>query len=115
MDADPIWPVLVLVVIQAGDAVACALPLPAIAAALDRIDCPVSIRRVLPVVKAASAAGLAIGLWVTAIGLATIAALVVYFVIAIAFHVRAHDTVRNTVAAAGMLVVCVVVGGVSFA
>lgn len=48
----------VLAALQAGDAVACAIPLPPIARLLDDLDVPVSVRPVLPVVTAASAVGL---------------------------------------------------------
>ena len=110
MEAEPIWPVLVLVGFQVLDAVSCAIPTRFITAALDRVDCPQPIRRILPTVKLASAVGLVIGLWVPAIGLLTIAALVAYFVAAIVFHVRARDTLLSTSGAVVMLVAVVVVG-----
>ena len=47
-----------LAAFQAGDAVACAIPLPFITTSLDTLEVPASVRPVLPVVKAASAIGL---------------------------------------------------------
>ena len=46
-----------LAAFQAGDAVACAIPVPPITKALDTVGVPESIRPVFPVVKAASAIG----------------------------------------------------------
>ncbi|ETW23663.1 hypothetical protein MGAST_13175, partial [Mycobacterium gastri 'Wayne'] len=47
-----------LAVFQAGDAVACAIPLAPIEKLLDDLGVPAGIRPVLPVAKAASAVGL---------------------------------------------------------
>ncbi len=103
MQADPTWPVFVLAAFQAGDAVACAIPAKFITDALDRVDCPPEVRRALPWVKGAAALGLLIGLWLYGLGPLTCVALIAYFVIAIAFHARAHDEPRNWVAAIVML------------
>lgn len=110
MDADPVWPVVLLALFQVGDAVVCAIPTPFITAALDRVDCPAPLRRVLPMVKAASAVGLVVGLWITIVGLLTVVALVGYFAVAIAFHVRARDTLISSAGAPLMLVGVVMVG-----
>lgn len=105
---------IVLIVFQIGDAIACIKPIPFIAASLDAIDCPPTIRRLLPFVKFDSAVGLAIGLWVPVIGAITIAALIAYFLIAIGFHVRARDTVANTAGAVVMLIFVAVVGALTY-
>jgi hypothetical protein len=47
-----------LAAFQAGDAVACAIPLPYIENSLDTLEVPAGVRPVLPVVKAVSAVGL---------------------------------------------------------
>ena len=65
--------------------------------------------------KFAAAAGLITGIWVPYLGAVTTIALVLYFVLAIAMHVRAHDLGRNLfVNATGMLVLCVFTLIVSF-
>jgi hypothetical protein len=106
--------VIALIVFQVGDAAACLGPLPFIERSLDRVGCPPPVRRVLPFVKLDSAIGLTIGLFVPIVGVVTVVALVAYFVVAIAFHVRSGDTAVNTVPAIAMLVVVAVVGGLCF-
>lgn len=73
----------VLAALQAGDAVACAIPLPAIARLLDDLDVPVSVRPVLPVVKAASAVGLLSVTRFPALARLTTAMLTLYFILAV--------------------------------
>lgn len=86
----------VLAALQAGDAVACAIPLPPIARLLDDLDVPVSVRPVLPVVKAASAVGLSLARLTTAM-------LTLYFILAVGAHVRVRDRVVNAIPAASFL------------
>ncbi|MEM7139811.1 MAG: DoxX family protein [Actinomycetota bacterium] len=105
---------IILIVFQVGDAIACIGPIDFIKRSLDAVDCPESIRRILPFVKIDSAIGLTIGLWVPWVGVATIGALILYFVIAIGFHVRARDTVANTIGAVVMLGVVIAVGAISY-
>ncbi|HEY8451476.1 MAG: DoxX family protein [Micromonosporaceae bacterium] len=58
--------------------------------------------------EVAAAAGLIVGIWLPYLGLVTSVALVAYFVIAIAMHIRARDFGRNRfVNATGMLALCV--------
>ncbi len=109
MNADPTWPVITLAVVTALDGIACIGPIPFIRRALDRIDCPERIRRLLPVVKLAAAAGLVSGLWIPGLGLATCAALVVYFGIATRMHLRAHDAALNTSGAIAMILAVLIV------
>lgn len=104
MEAEPVLPVLVLVVFQVIDGISCAIPTPFIVRALDRVDCPARLRPVLPVLKLSSAVGLVAGLWVPGLGLVTIGALVGYFLVAIGFHIRARDSFVSTIGAASMLV-----------
>ena len=103
---------IVLIVFQIGDAIACIGPIAPIRNALDAIDCPPRVRRVLPFVKLESAIGLTIGLWVPILGALTIVALVAYFLVAISFHLRARDTVGNTLPSI-LVVAFVVLVGVS--
>lgn len=93
----------VLAAFQAGDAVACAIPVAPITQALDTLEVPAEIRWVLPASKVASAVGLlAVRRWP---GLArlTTALLTVYFVLAIAAHLRVRDKPVNIIPAATFL------------
>lgn len=103
LQADPWWPVVALIAFQVVDGIACSIPTAFITRALDRVDCPAELRPILPKLKLASAAGLAVGLWVPIIGLVTSFALVAYFVIAFGFHLRARDTFISTMGAVAML------------
>lgn len=113
---DPVWPVLGLALIQLVDAVLCLRPVAPIAACFDAVAFPRRLWWVFPVVKFAAVAGLLAGLWVSGLGLLTCLALVLYFVLAVAAHVRVRDFSRNLfLNATGMLVICVAVTAVSFA
>jgi DoxX-like protein len=92
-----------LAAFQAGDAVACAIPLPPIAKILDDLGVPDSIRPVLPVVKAAAALGLLSVSWFPALARLTTAMLTLYFVLAVGAHIRARDKVVNALPAASLL------------
>ncbi|OBJ55191.1 DoxX family protein [Mycobacterium asiaticum] len=89
-----------LAALQAGDAVACAIPLPPITTALDTVGLPESVRPVLPVVKAASAVGLASVTRYPALARLTTALLTLYFVLALGAHIRVRDKVANSLPAA---------------
>src|SRR5947209_18433696 len=88
-----------LAVFQAGDAVACAIPIPPIAKALDQYGVPPNIRWILPVAKAASAIGLLSARQIPALARLTTAMLTLYFVLAVGAHVRVRDRVVNTLPA----------------
>lgn len=105
---------IALIVFQTLDAIACIGPIAYITRALDKIDCPESIRKVLPFVKIDSAIGLAIGLWFPWVGAATIGALIVYFCLAIWFHIRARDTIANTIGAVIVMGFVIIVGVFSY-
>lgn len=92
-----------LAAFQAGDAVACAIRVPAITKALDIVECPEEVRRVLPVVKAAAAVGLLSVYRFPALARLTTAALTLYFLLAVGAHLRVKDRVVNTVPAAALL------------
>ena len=92
-----------LLAIQATDAVACAIPLPAIRDDLDRLGCPPWLQRTIPVVKGASVVGLLAGRRDPRLGRLTGDALVAYFVCALAAHGRVKDPAWRWAAAAGML------------
>lgn len=104
----PIWPVIVLAVIQFGDALMCIKPMEFIAKCFDDVRWPRRLWWVMPPIKFAAAAGLVAGIWVPYLGAVTSVALVAYFVVAIAMHIRARDFGRNLfLNATAMLVICV--------
>ncbi|OLT11340.1 hypothetical protein BJF78_27020 [Pseudonocardia sp. CNS-139] len=105
---DPVWPVVVLAVISFGDGLMCLRPLPFIAQCFEDVGWPRRLWWLMPPVKFAAALGLVGGIWVPVLGLVTSAALVAYFAIAIAMHVRARDLGRNLfVNATAMFLLCI--------
>jgi hypothetical protein len=92
-----------LAAFQAGDAVACAIPVPPIAKFLDDLDVPGGVRPVLPVAKAASAIGLLSVTRFPGLARLTTAMLTLYFVLAVGVHIRARDKLVNVIPAASFL------------
>jgi hypothetical protein len=80
-----------LAAFQAGDAVACAIPIPPIAKSLDTLGVPENVRPVLPAVKADSAIGLLSVSRFPALARLTTAMLTLYFVLVVGAHIRARD------------------------
>lgn len=112
---DPVWPVLVLALIQLVDGIMCVKPVAFIRQCFEDVDFPRRLWWVAPPVKFAAAAGLVAGIWVPGLGLLTSGALVAYFVVAIGMHIRARDFGRNLfVNASGMLAISVAVMVFSF-
>jgi len=105
---EPIWPVVVLAVICLGDGLLCLKPVAFIAQCFIDVNWPRRYWPLMSPIKFAAAAGLVAGIWMPVLGLATTVCLVLYFVIAIAMHVRARDLGQTLfVNAAGMLLLCV--------
>ncbi len=94
-----------LAAFQVGDAVACAIPVPYIASSLDTLGVPPAVCRVLPIVKVAAALGLLSVSRFPALARLTTALLTLYFVLAVAAHIRVRDKVVNTIPAASLLAV----------
>jgi hypothetical protein len=92
-----------LAVFQAVDAAACAAQVPPIKKSLDSVGCPESVRRALPLVKGAAAVGLLSVKWFPGLARLTTAMLTLYFVLAVAAHVRVRDKVVNALPAAALL------------
>jgi hypothetical protein len=67
---------------------------PAVVATYRRAGVPEERLNQLAVLLLAGAVGLVVGLWWKPVGIAAAAALVAYFLLAIAAHVRARDTVN---------------------
>lgn len=93
-----------LAAVQAGDAVACAIPLAPITKALDDVGLDPRLRPVLPVVKAASAVGLLSVRRFPALARFTTFMLTVYFVLAVGSHLRAKDWSPGLLSASFLLV-----------
>lgn len=101
------WPLAALAAIQLVDAALCWKPVAFIRDCLLDVGFPRRFWRVLPSLKIASAAGLLIGIWFPPLAVLTCAALVCYFIVAIAMHIRARDFGRNLfVNASSMLALC---------
>lgn len=92
-----------LAAMQAGDAVACGLQIAPIKKAFDDVGLAEELRPVIPVVKAASAVGLLSVYRFPALARLTTFMLTVYFVLAVAFHVRARDWSPGLLAATSFL------------
>jgi hypothetical protein len=92
-----------LAMFQAADAVACAIPLPPIAKALDALGIPQNIRWLLPASKTASVVGLLAASRIPALARLTTAMLTLYFALAVGAHLRARDRIVNAVPAASFL------------
>ncbi|MCW1959199.1 MAG: DoxX family protein [Mycobacterium sp.] len=92
-----------LAAFQAVDAIACAAQVPPIKKSLDSVGCPEHVRKVLPVVKGASAVGLLSAKWFPGLARLTTAMLTLYFVLAVGAHVRVRDKAVNALPAAAFL------------
>src|ERR1700753_1620080 len=92
-----------LAAFQAGDAVACAIPLPPIAKALDQCGVPQSLPWIPPGAKAAAVIGLLSASRIPALARLTTAMLTLYFVLAVGAHLRARDRIVNAGPAASFL------------
>jgi hypothetical protein len=112
---DPTWPVVVLAGIQLVDGMLCIGPVDFIRRCFQDVNFPQRWWWLAPIVKFAATAGLVTGLVVPGLAAATTLALVAYFVVAIAMHIRARDFGRNLfINATGMLLICITVFYVSF-
>ncbi|MEV8403607.1 DoxX family protein [Streptomyces niveus] len=112
---DPVWPVVVLALIQVGDGILCMGPVRFVRECFEGVKFPREWWWVTAPVKFAAAVGLILGVWVPVLGGVTVWALVAYFLVAVFIHVRARDFGRNLfLNAAGMLAICVSVALYSF-
>ncbi|MEV0697276.1 DoxX family protein [Saccharopolyspora sp. NPDC050389] len=105
---EPWWPLAVLAVVQFGDAIMCIKPMAFIRQCLEDVGFPEQYWWLLPALKIAATAGLIIGIWFRPLAILTCAALVLYFLIAFASHVRMKDFGRNLfLNCTGMLAACI--------
>lgn len=91
----PVWPIVVMAIIVAGDGLMTFRPPKSIAACLTGVGLPRDWWWVLAVVKFLAVAGLIVGIWVPGVGLAAVVGLVVYFLTAVYAHVRARYIGRD--------------------
>ncbi|MFP3513382.1 DoxX family protein, partial [Peribacillus sp. SIMBA_075] len=87
---DPIWPVAALAVICLGDGLLCLKPVRFVAECYRGVNWPSRYWWLMPPIKVAAAAGLVAGIGIPALGIVTNSCLVLYFVVAIAAHIRAR-------------------------
>lgn len=80
-----------LAALQAGDAVACAVPIAPIEKTFDDVGLAPELRPLIPFVKVASAIGLLSVYRLPALARFTTFMLTVYFVLAVGFHIKARD------------------------
>ena len=105
---DPIWPVFLLAAVTFVDGVLCIKPVRFIAQCFEDVHWPRKHWWMMSPIKFAAATGLIAGIWIPGLAALTTLCLVLYFLVAIAFHIRARDFGRNLfVNASGMLVLCV--------
>lgn len=71
--------------------------------------------RVIGALEALGAAGLIVGLWIGALGVAAAACLALLMAGAVATHIKAHDTAKNTVGSAVLLVLSAVTAALALA
>lgn len=103
---EPVWPVVVLAAISLGDGLLCIKPAAFIARCFEDVHLPRRYWWLAPPIKIAAAAGLVAGVWIPGLAALTTGCLVLYFVVAIAMHIRASDFGRNLfVNATGMLAI----------
>lgn len=88
---------------QAADAVACVKPIDYIRRCLDDVGFPADRRWILPVVKGASAVGLASARISPGLARLTAVMLTLYFSLAVGSHLRARDLRLNFAAATSLL------------
>lgn len=98
----------------AADAVACAIPVKFVEDDLIRLGCPPGMRRTIPYIKGAAAAGMAIGFANRGLGRLTAKFVVLYFVLAVAAHLRVRDALVRYVPAFGLLAVSIAVAAAAY-
>jgi hypothetical protein len=94
---------LALIAVQLIDALLSTIAKRRVKDDLDHLGFPEQLRFVFPIIKCGSAAGLLAGLRWPSSGRLTAWALIVYFIAAMGFHSRAHDTLLRHMPAAAML------------
>jgi len=92
---------ILLIVVLAGDAIACAIPIRYIKDDLDRLGCSARVQRAIPAVKALALAGLIWGLWMPWLGALACIGMLIYFGFAFWYHSEANDPLVKYLPAIG--------------
>jgi uncharacterized membrane protein YphA (DoxX/SURF4 family) len=103
MIPDPVWAAPALAAVQFADVAFSWRPMRFVQLCLEDVRFPRRYWWVFPPIKFAAGLGLLIGLWVRFVGAITAGALVVYFVLAVASHLRVRDIGRNLASATWLL------------
>lgn len=88
---------------QAADAAACIGPIPYITHCMDTVEFPAEHRWIFPIIKGASAIGLAAAPRFPALARLTAVMLTIYFVLAVGSHIRVRDIGLNFAASSSLL------------
>jgi hypothetical protein len=97
---DPVWPVLVLALIQLVDAAPCVKPVGFVAACFEAVKWPRRLWWLMPWLKLAAVAGLIAGIFIPYLTAVTCSALILYFIVAISMHIRAAAVIAALAASA---------------
>ena len=114
MYPDPIWPVIVMAALMILMGIGSIKPAPQIAQTFETVNLPKRVWPLIAPLKFAGALGLILGIWIPVLGLVTILAIVAYFALALASHVRVRDFGQGIVGSAVMLAVSLAVLLISF-
>lgn len=98
-----------LVVVSVGSSIADWKKNPRIMQSMDRMKVPVAVIPALPLFKMVGATGILLGLWSKPLGVAAGIGLVLYFIGAVYFHLRAKDPVKESGPAFLMLLIAVTI------
>ncbi|MBM3828485.1 MAG: DoxX family protein [Actinobacteria bacterium] len=107
MDVTNVILSVLLALVCVGSAVADFKLMPQIVESMQRLRMPTRVIPALGIAKVAGALGLVVGFSNGALGSYAALCLSLYFFLATALHLRAHDTLANTAPAAVLLVVAV--------
>jgi predicted membrane channel-forming protein YqfA (hemolysin III family) len=99
---------VLLAIICVGSSVADLKKLQPIVDSLNRLDVPLQLRPLLPVFKTLGAAGILLGLKAKGLGVAAAFGLVLYFVGAVVFHMRAKESPKESIPAFVILILALV-------
>jgi predicted membrane channel-forming protein YqfA (hemolysin III family) len=101
--------VILLAVACVGSSFADWKKVPQVMDSLERLKVPIGMRPLLPMFKMAGALGIIIGLRVKPLGIVAAFGLVLYFIGAVLFHMRAKDPVKEEIPALALTAIAVIV------
>ena len=86
---------ILLALMLCGSAYADFVSHPQVVEVMNRLQIPLNRANALGLIKVAGALGLVAGIWISPLGLTASVCLCLYFVLAVAAHARAGDTVKQ--------------------